>query len=339
MARMTLAEWVKKMGDDHMGTDVVDGLLRSSATVIFGQPNAGKSLLLTNIVVGLIRGDQMILGRKNSRAGRSQRVMYTACDPGTVGEIHERLDKLDALDVEAQLTIDNLASVDRLSSSSYASWANEVVEEDYDLLIFDNLRARAVGDLNKAEAGQPILGALTDVHHKSGFKTAVVLVAHTGRHDPSHVYGDNGPDAWARLSVGVSVNKDETRTINTFGKRRSDALRLRYEIDPATGAYRLIADEPPTESAAAPRPTAKRKRLREGLSGMSIDESIRKVVGLPLDDRRSAPKVASALVASGVRATEGSIARKVQRWAQGDHGPLVWACDDAGSYLTARHPA
>jgi hypothetical protein len=330
--RMTLAEWAKQP-DRPIGGELIDGLMSKAATLVLGKPDAGKSLMLTNIVVGLIRGDKMILGQENLRPERGLRVMWALTDPGAVVELEERLDTLGATDVKEHLTFDDLSGVDRFSHPSYAAWSAEIAEEKYDLVIFDNLRGRAVGDLNKAEAAQPILHALTDIFTKSDSKTAVTLVAHTGLRDPRRVVGDNGPGAWARRWVSVTSSKDETRMIVTGGKSPK-TLSLRCGIEP-NGSFQLLSDPTASGDARAAKPGQKRSR---GIRGLTADQAVWHVQSLPLDARRSCPKAAEALISAGiVTGTKAAVAQALLRMTH--KGPLCWTTDAQGMYLDTRQPA
>ncbi len=150
---------------------LVDGLIHSTATMVFGISGGGKTWFMVDVVAAVARGDDWFEQAVN---GDPRRCLVLASDPDGEREYAERLAV--ALEGPARGNV-FVAVPPPVEPTAWAQLAQELVEEEFGLVVIDNLYTWAgeVDMIKNAEVARPL--ACVKALATAGIP--VVLVHHT----------------------------------------------------------------------------------------------------------------------------------------------------------------
>ncbi|UNQ40227.1 AAA family ATPase [Prescottella equi] len=226
---------------------IIPEYVASTATMITGASEAGKTSFVAALVAAIARRDSEFLGQPVTPINDGPVVIITT-DPGDEVEWAHRRDELSIPD-------------DRLLIGSFdpANWdlyRDASVSENASLLVFDNITGGLSGALNETDAGEitrPLTGII-----RAG--VPVLAVHHSAKSGSTDPMGPVAYKAWRRHGIHV-----DTVGGGLSGRRR---LRLRgnqgvnrdvtvdsSRVGEVAYEYRLESDEPAAKPHA--RSTAK----------------------------------------------------------------------------------
>ncbi len=231
---------------------LVDQVISGLVTLIYGQSEAGKSMLAQGLSVALTTGAPTFLGRGVTEyRTRNVAVLCGDYDDGTLyGERVERaggdLGRLHLYDASAHLPF-----------SRYDMLARDLTDQRADVLIIDNLSSFVPGDINQGPPCQQFFDAIgTFVRHK----IAVVVLAHSSEKRAGHgqamqdFIGHSGIKQ--RPSWHCLVRRgDDATTLTHHGNRGGRSETVVHLAKPDTPLYDVV-------STADNDELARRKRTR-----------------------------------------------------------------------------
>jgi hypothetical protein len=192
---------------EHLGRQqpwLIDGLVSSTVNILKGREKVGKSHLVNDIADHLLSSADSYLGRRVFPF--QGKVAIASLDPGAGFETCDRFEAMqrdygDRLQLTNQLPIDNV-----LDPYDWATFADELREDDVRLFILDNLLAAvaADADVNSGSEVAPFLRGITLMCNKG---VAVLVVAHTGKGGSTSVLGSTAFQAHARHLIELRSRK------------------------------------------------------------------------------------------------------------------------------------
>jgi AAA domain len=188
---------------DSAGPDwLIEGWLATSATMVAGAPESGKSSLVASMAAAVASGEPW-LGTPIS-SERSGPVVVIGSDPS---DISQWAKKAHALSVPADAW--ELIDFDRKRWEAYEELAAELESR---LLVFDNITSALDGPINDADPNA-VLGPLKRIATAG---TPVVVIAHTGKGGSKDPMGPTAYKAWRRHGIHVS-GKGDYKTLTRAG--------------------------------------------------------------------------------------------------------------------------
>ena len=161
---------------------LVDGVLHRSQTIIYGQTNAGKSMLALSLAVAVADG-QSWCGRTVTSNGS---VAIVSGDPDGLYETYERLDK-----VRDDLGGGNIRLVLPQRPMARETWFEvEQATEGCSLMILDNLTQFVPTSLNDDNGVKLVYEQLQGIQRRG---TSVCVLAHTSDKKNEHGYSSDIP--------------------------------------------------------------------------------------------------------------------------------------------------
>lgn len=166
----TVDEILARMGDAP--PFIVDGLISSEATLLYGQPKAGKGLLSLSLVRGLVKGERTWLGR--TVHGGPYSVAIGVTDPGGKRETATRLRDLGVSGADLVWALDVRADTDWTGVSRFLD------AHGVNVFVLDNVLGALApgGDVRQVSDTRPVTDALTRLVDAG---VAVVAIHHEGR--------------------------------------------------------------------------------------------------------------------------------------------------------------
>jgi hypothetical protein len=166
---ITWAEAVAR-ADDH-APFLVDGLICTTTTVVYGAPNQGKTRLMGSLVASINAGSMKWLGRELTRPVSS--IVICAADAGSL-EQYVNLIREAAPEPQPAVTFRNVGPM--RGPETWTELYASVMQDNPDLVIIDPLTRIVHGSLNEDTAINAVFDGIKP------FETAavpVVLVAHS----------------------------------------------------------------------------------------------------------------------------------------------------------------
>jgi RecA-family ATPase len=191
-------------------TFMVEGIIHSTATMLYGGPKTGKSWLTVDLAAALLTGQEQWLGRKVSPGPHV--VAFATTDPGSDRETADRLAARGLSEYPAYLVPFDRAAARDQGMPYYDHLADALIEEGVTVLIFDNIFSAIAGDTKEQKDASVLLDGLNCFIRRG---IAVIAVHHTGKgsaDSPARTpTGSQAFTAWARSLVRVEVVPGTTR--------------------------------------------------------------------------------------------------------------------------------
>ncbi len=183
---------------------LVEGVVHSTATVLYGGPKAGKSWLTVDLAAALLTGQEQWLGRKISPGPHV--VAFATTDPGSDRETVDRLASRGLSEYPAYLVPFDRAAAREEGMPYYSRLADDLVEGGVTALFFDNVFSGIAGDTKEQKDASVLLDGLNRFILRG---IAVIAVSHTGKgsaDSPARTpIGSQAFSAWPRSLVRVEV--------------------------------------------------------------------------------------------------------------------------------------
>lgn len=216
------AVWLERYAD--VPAFLVDGLVPSSATLLYGEPMAGKSMLSVDLAAALTAGEEW-LGRPV--LGGPHNVGFVVTDPNGAAETARRWSARTGAPQGAPIAVLNPQDQDAWSALSA-----DVVSEGITVLVLDNVLGAIAGDINSAKD----VRALTDgLNLVLGQQTAVIAVHHSGKageHGPGRTpLGSQYLKAWPRSVLRLSARGGPDRRGLTTESNNAEPLDLTLDVE------------------------------------------------------------------------------------------------------------
>lgn len=161
---------------------LVEGVLHRSQTIMYGQTNAGKSMLATSVAVSVASGRNWC-GRNLASSGQAAIV---SGDPDGLYETYERLDK-----VRGDLNGGRIRTILPQRPMARETWFEiEQLTDGCSLMILDNLTQFVPGSLNDDNAVKLVYEQLQALARKG---MAICVLAHTSDKRNEHGYSSDIP--------------------------------------------------------------------------------------------------------------------------------------------------
>ena len=225
----TIDEVLSSSGPDWL----IEGWLATSATMVTGAPESGKSTLVASMASSIATGDAWLgCEVKTDRLGP---VIVIVSDPSDISQWAKK-----GQDLGVPSGAWELITFDRTRWETYETLATESQAK---LVVFDNITSALDEGINEANP-QEILAPLTRVLNGG---TPVVVIHHSGKGGSREPMGPTAYQAWRRHGVHVS-GKGESRTLTRAGNLGAwDKVEVRgselgsavqFELDETTAGKR-----------------------------------------------------------------------------------------------------
>ncbi|MDO8308056.1 MAG: AAA family ATPase [Actinomycetota bacterium] len=233
---------------DESDRFLIDGLVSTSATLIAGLQESGKTSLAIHLVHSLLSG-QPFAGRQAK--GGPHVVCWMGSDPDWRNDLRDSVlkewpgrDRVLTLTEPAQ----DLRSTDNATLvNAWIELGTDLEERGVTVLVIDNLTGFGGSrGLNKTEEFTPLTNALTTICDRG---IAVILIAHSakgfnGTGNGGRPGGGVGIPGWRRVGLGISGDgRSKTRKVEKEGNhgkpftmKFTELNRFSYSLDPTTEA-------------------------------------------------------------------------------------------------------
>lgn len=234
----TIDEILARLGDAP--PFIVDGLVSAEATLLYGQPKAGKGFLSLSLVHALVTGERTWLGRNIH--GGPYRAAVGATDPGGKRETATRLRSLG-------LRGDRVWALDIRPDTDWTEVTRSLIANGVNVFVLDNVLGALAsgGDVRQVSDTRPVTDALTRLVDAG---IAVIAVHHEGRLTADGK-GGNAPmgsqqlSAWPRSILKLS-GKSNSRSLSVTGNYvEPHSMRLDLTVTAHEGFwFTPLASEP-----------------------------------------------------------------------------------------------
>lgn len=236
----TLAEVRADLAASPPREDLIDGLWGPDLTVLFGQPNAGKTWFALHMANAVTSASGCFLDR--GAKGRARRIAYVGTDPGTDRKFADRAESLGLDESRFDVMTELPSPSDR---DAWEAVVDQWQERKVDAVILDNLLGLLPdgANVNENNAVGPLLRRCEQVSRRG---IAVLLIHHESK--GQDVPGSRGTplgsqyiNAAARMTLRL-VKETATRPsmLHVLDNNSLDAqLRLRL----AAEQCELVDDE------------------------------------------------------------------------------------------------
>ncbi|WP_152664811.1 AAA family ATPase [Mycobacterium sp. UM_Kg27] len=196
----TIREVLASSGPDWL----IEGWLASSATMVAGSPESGKSSLVASMAAAVASGDSWLDAQVTT--DRTGPVIIMTTDPADSGQWAKKGRDLGVADDRWELIA--------FTPERWASYADLAEGLDARLLVFDNITSGLDGPINEADPSS-LLGPLGQLVSAG---TPVVVIAHSGKGGSKDPMGPTAYKAWRRHGIHVS-GVGEQRTLTRAGNQ------------------------------------------------------------------------------------------------------------------------
>lgn len=194
----TIDEILSAAGPDWL----IEGWLATSATMVTGLPESGKSTLVASMAAAVASGDSWLGSEvKTERPGP---VLVIVSDPSDISQWAKKGADLGISDGAWELI-----NFDRTRWDAYVDLVAELQPK---LLVFDNITSALEEGINEANP-RAILGPLTRILDTG---TPVVVIHHSGKDRSRDPMGPTAYQAWRRHGIHIA-GKGERRTLTRAG--------------------------------------------------------------------------------------------------------------------------
>jgi len=196
---MSIHEVLTASGPDWL----IEGWLVSSATMVAGSPESGKSSLVASMAAAVASGGTWL--GEPVKTNRTGPVMILTSDPAGSGEWAQ---KGRDLDVEADDW-----EIYRFAPEHWDDYVELASARSCRLLVFDNITSGIAGPINDADPSS----LLRPLERVIDGGTPVVVIAHTGKDNSKDPMGPTAYKAWRRHGIHVAGNGDRPRKLTRAG--------------------------------------------------------------------------------------------------------------------------
>lgn len=228
---------------------IVEGLINTSATMVYGQPKAGKSFLTVDLADALASGASSWLGQPVN--GGPHRVAFGLTD--SAGDF-ETADRLHALGHRAE---DRVLICPVRPETDWPALVSALRDKGVTVFILDNLLlAMPPGaDPNSAKDTRIVTDALIRLNDAG---IAVVLVHHAPKAEAGTAMGSQQITAWARTILRLT-GSGSGRTLNVKGNHGpEETYRLSVEFTDGGARFTLASRDSGSGSPEAAIPKENR---------------------------------------------------------------------------------
>lgn len=200
---------------------VIDGLITTGATLLYGEPNAGKSLMAAGIVASLVTGEPF-LGRE---VKGTRKVAVCWSDDRAPAEYGKRITPL-----LPEGSTDDVMFYCMPIMRSVEQWQrlyDQVTNDGCDFVIFDVMTQIIDGDAND---GPPVAKFFDGVRRFTRDGIPALVITHSseksgeGGRKSDKPMGNTTISGFARWNIFLSRNKGGMWTASCFGKWADSAL-------------------------------------------------------------------------------------------------------------------
>lgn len=234
------ADWRQAAGD--VTPFVIEGLVARGVTLLYGQSEAGKSMIGAGIVGAAVSGQEEFLGRAVER--RDWRAGILTGDFRDAPRWCERLEGVLTPDQMSGVSIYDPTRVAMPFDTGWAELAKVAEWEGVNLLVVDNLSTFVPGDINNGTACMQFFDTL--VQFTANDISVVVLAHSTEKHGQFGAQDFIGHSAVKqRPSFHVKVHKidDYHKVLTTHGNDTGNGELSVSMADPAVPAFRLLSEK------------------------------------------------------------------------------------------------
>lgn len=221
-----ISEVLASSGPDWL----IEGWLVSSATMVDGTPESGKSSLVASMAAAVANGELWLdMPVTTDRAGP---VVVISTDPSDKAQWANKGHDLKVADDAWELIT--------FTSERWEYYADLAAGLDARLLVFDNITSGLDGPINEADPSS-LLGPLGRI---SDAGTPVVAIAHSAKGGSSGPMGPTAYMAWRRHGIHVKGNGDR-RVLQRAGNLGSwPDVVVNGKAKGAAVQYSLADDQP-----------------------------------------------------------------------------------------------
>lgn len=234
------ADWRTAAGDDT--PFVIEGLVARGVTLLYGQSEAGKSMIGAGIVGVAVSGQEEFLGRAVERRDWRAGILT-----GDFRDAPRWCERLEGVLAPEQMTKVNIYDPTRVKMPFDEGWAELAKVADWEgvnLLVIDNLSTFIPGDINHGPACMQFFDTLVQFTAKD--ITVIVLAHSTEKHSQFGTQDFIGHSAIKqRPSFHLKVRKvdDYHKILTTHGNDSGDGELSVSMADPAVPAFRLVSQK------------------------------------------------------------------------------------------------
>lgn len=210
---------------------IVDGLISTEATLLYGQPKAGKGFLSLSLVHALVTGESAWLGR--ALRGGPYSVAIGVTDPGGKRETATRLGSLGVRG-------DRVRVLDIRPDTDWTEVARSLVGLGVNVFILDNMLGAlpSGADVRQASDTRPVTDVLTRLVDVG---VAVIAVHHEGKLNvdgrSGGAMGSQQLTAWPRSILKLS-NTSGSRALKVSGNHvETHTMRLDLTVTDHDGFW------------------------------------------------------------------------------------------------------
>lgn len=226
----TVQAWSEYLADNpDLDAYMIDPLIASSWTVIYGDPKAGKSMLSLHVAEALASGSGDLWGLPIDSSGRVVGIATT--DPGGQVETTRRLSDMNCR-APGRIKLWT-APTDPHDDTAWQSFVNDLTHHGVQVIVLDNLLGLGGGDFNSNAVAASIIKRLKQVSARG---IRLVVVAHSrkvGQHSGPSILGS--VQFLATFRHIVLVSKQAKATVVKLNGNTTPDLEVRLTRDPETG--------------------------------------------------------------------------------------------------------
>ena len=230
----TISEVLASSGPDWL----IEGWLASSATMVAGSPESGKSSLVASMAAAVVNGETWLDAPVTT--DKTGPVVIVTTDPSDRSQWANKGRDLKVADDAWELIT--------FTSDRWAYYADLAEGLDSRLLVFDNITSGLDGPINEADPSS-LLGPLGQIVSAG---TPVVVIAHTGKGGGKDPIGPTAYKAWRRHGIHVG-GFGEQRTLTRAGNLGTwPSVVVNGTSQGAAVEYALVGEQSSSKSNRSP---------------------------------------------------------------------------------------
>jgi len=231
------SDWRRAAGD--VTPFAIEGLVARGVTLLYGQSEAGKSMIGAGIVAAAVSGQGEFLER-----AVEQRQWQAGILTGDFRDAPRWCERLERVLTPSQMARVSVYDPTRVAMPFDAGWAElaEVTDwEGVNLLVIDNLSTFVPGDINHGPACMQFFDTLVQFTARD---ITVIVLAHStekhGQFGPQDFIGHSAIKQRPSFHVKVRKVDDNHKVLTTHGNDCGDGELSVSMADAATPAFELV---------------------------------------------------------------------------------------------------